>query len=43
VLAARATEPISLFLKAWIANKILPSCSIEFLELRERIGGMVGG
>jgi hypothetical protein len=34
-------EEISLFLKALIANKILPSCLVDSLEDWERIGGMV--
>ena len=41
--AASRIEEISLFWKAWIANKILPSYSVEFAEDWERIGGMVGG
>ena len=38
-----ANWPDFCFSIAFIANKILPSCSIGFRELWERIGGIVGG
>ena len=43
ICAASRIELISRFLIAWIANKILPSCSVEFLGFWERLGGMVDG
>ena len=41
--AASRTERICFFWIASIANKTLPSCSVDFLGFWERIGGIVGG
>ena len=41
--AASQTERICFFWIASIANKTLPSCSVDFLAFWERIGGIVGG